>query len=120
MVDCSKICRNMVGKSHPQYIIILLKNQNTNMDFHKQVLNIVTLPESGISTAMENFNKKKIRDVITLLPLNSISIALEEGGSPERMKILMSPLTFGFKLRRTWLTWKLKLINQLIQKKKTQ
>ena len=85
----------MVEKSHPQHIIILLKNQNANMDFYKQVLNVVTLPESGISTAVENFNRKKIRDVINPLPLNSIPIVLQEGSNPEGMKILMSLLTFG-------------------------
>ena len=61
-------------------------------------MNIVTLPESGISIAVENFNRKKIRDVINPLPLNTTSIALQEGGSPERMKIVMSFLTFDRKL----------------------
>lgn len=50
----------------------------------KQVLNTLTLPESGISVAVENFNRKKIRDMINPLPLNSISIALQEGGNSEK------------------------------------
>lgn len=69
-------------------------------------MNIVTLPESGISIAVENFNRKKIRDVINPLPLNTTSIALQEGGSPERMKIVMSFLTFDQKLVTNKHTWK--------------
>lgn len=84
-------------KSHPQSISILLKNQNANMKFHLQALNAITLPEGGISIAVENFNRKKIRDMINLLPFKSGSIALQEGDNPERMKILMSPLNFWFK-----------------------
>lgn len=69
-------------------------------------MNVVTLPESGISTAVENFNRKKIRDVINPLPLNNASIALQEGSSPERMKIVTSSLTFDGKLAANKQTWK--------------
>jgi hypothetical protein len=66
----------------------------------------VSLPESGISIVVDNFNRKQSRDRINTLSLDSIPIAHQETDT-ERFKISMMVLLFSQR-RKMWIVWKAK------------
>lgn len=57
----------------------------------KEVEEAGTVPESGISTAVENMSRKKIRGVLSRVPWSSVAIALREEAPDRRTRDMPLP-----------------------------